>query len=424
MINGMVVGSPYRENSVVAIACSAANASRLNRFFTTLYLADWQNTVRSIPLFGARIERELSRRAFSGIPANGVASVATLPELLHVGARRLLGNRNPALAAQLMYWGKAKFDAAVARHVQHERPEVLVGMYAASLESFEAVHRYGGLAVLNFVNSHPAEHNRYLKELAGLKAPHHELIPDWVSRRVEMELELADLVLVPSRFVTEQLMAHGVPAEKLATLPYGVNLSAFFPRTQYSQEKERLECLYVGQISHRKGIPVLLDAARRCRDLPVHFRLIGPIVSADVLVGLPENMTYEGPSLPSGVADVMRQADMFVLPTLEDACALVVLEAMSTALPVVTTTNNGSGELIEDGQDGLIVAPGDAAALADAIHRLAVQPKLRAQLGDAARAKVQSTHSWETYGQLVLDTIESRLAVLKNDRDSARGKPQ
>jgi len=89
MIDGIVVGSPYRENAVVAIARSAANASRLNRFFTTLYLAHWQDAVQSMPLLGARFGQELGRRAFPGIPANRVASVATLPELLHVGARRI-----------------------------------------------------------------------------------------------------------------------------------------------------------------------------------------------------------------------------------------------------------------------------------------------------------------------------------------------
>jgi glycosyltransferase involved in cell wall biosynthesis len=154
---------------------------------------------------------------------------------------------------------------------------------------------------------------------------------------------------------------------------------------------------------------VLLDAARRCRDLPVHFRLIGPIVSPDVLVGLPENAVYEGASLPNGVADLMRQADIFVLPTLEDSFALVLFEAMATALPVVTTTNAGASELIEDGQDGLIVPSGDAAALAEAIRRLVEQPELRARLGEAARIKVQAAHSWESYGESVLSAIQSRL---------------
>ena len=408
------VSTPYRASSIVRIAQTAAARAQIDVFYTTLYMAHWQATANHLPLVGQRLAKELGRRAFPGIPGERVANLAMLPELLNVGARRLLGDRNPALAARLMYWVKAKFDTAVARRVQHERPAVLVGMYGASLESFEAVHRHGGLAVLNFVNSHPADHNRYLKELVGLKAPHHELIPEWVSRRVESELELADLVLVPSRFVAGQLTAHGVPAEKLATLPYGVNLSAFFPCKEYSQEKKRLECLYVGQISHRKGIPFLLEAARRCRDLPVHFRLIGPIVSGDVLVGLPENVTYEGPSLPSGVADVMRQADLFVLPTLEDSFALVLFEAMATALPVVTTTNAGASELIEDGQDGLIVPAGVTAALADAIRRLVEQAELRARLGDAARIKVQAAHSWESYGESVLNAIQSRLAGRTN----------
>jgi glycosyltransferase involved in cell wall biosynthesis len=105
----------------------------------------------------------------------------------------------------------------------------------------------------------------------------------------------------------------------------------------------------------------------------------------------------------------MRQADLFVLPTLEDSFALVLFEAMATGLPVVTTTNAGASELIEDSQDGLIVAPGDAAALADAIRRLVEQPELRARLGDAACIKVQAAHSWDSYGHSVLSAIQSRL---------------
>jgi glycosyltransferase involved in cell wall biosynthesis len=406
----LCVTTPYRENAIVAIGQAAARDAQLERFYTTLYLARLQGTVQRLPLVGSRLAQELGRRAFASIPAERVVNVAMLTELMHVGARRLLGDHRPSLAAGLMYLVKARFDNAVARRLRQTCPAALVGMYGASLESFRAVHRYGGLAVLNFVNSHPAEHNRYLKELAGLQAPHHELIPDWVSRRVEAELSLADLVLVPSRFVEEQLRTHGVASGKIAVLPYGVDLRAFHPAQQREPRYGPLECLYVGQISHRKGIRILLDAARRCRELPVRFRLIGPIVSADVLGDLPDNMVYEGASLPGGVAEAMRRADLFVLPTIEDACALVVLESMATGLPVVTTTNNGSGELIEDGRDGLIVPAGDAQALAEAIRNLVEQPELRHRLGEAARVKVQGAHSWESYGQSVLQVIENRMA--------------
>lgn len=399
------VSTPYRSSSIVNIARAAAASEQLQRFYTTLYLARWQEGARSVPLVGQGLARELGRRAFPGIPSAQVSNVATFSELAHVSVRRLVGHARPTLAAGFMYRVKAQFDSAVASQLLRYPSPVLVGMYGATLESFRTAQKQGGLAVLNFVNSHPAEHNRYLAELAGLKAPHHEFIPDWVCARVKQELGLADLVLVPSRFVAEQLLAEGVPTDKIATLPYGVDLRAFHPARQRKPGKGPLECLCVGQISHRKGIRVLLDAARRYRESQIRFRLIGPIVSAEVLEDLPDNVIYEGATLPGGVPEAMRRADLFVLPTIEDSFALVVFEAMATALPVITTAHAGSSELIDDGRDGLVVPPGDALALANAIARLVDQPELRHELGNAAREKVQDAHSWDTYGQRVLEAV-------------------
>jgi len=405
----LTVASPYRENAVLAIARSAAANATLRNFYTTLYLAHWQSIAQRLPLVGSRLAIELGRRTFAGIPMERIDSAATGSELVHVAARRLIGQRHPAVAAALMYRVKARFDARVAARLIRERPDAFVGMFGASQECFRSVQRYGGLAVLNFVNSHPAEHNRYLLELAGAPQRHHELIPDWVARRVEAELALADLVLVPSQFVAKQLVAHGTPMKKIAMLPYGVNLDAFFPAPARPKSPQMLTCLYVGQISHRKGIRFLLEAARHCADLALRFRLIGPVVSPELLRDLPPNVVYDGVSLPGGVPEAMRQADLFVLPTIEDACALVVLEAMACALPVVTTTNNGSGELIENGRDGLIVETGDSAALTSAFRRLVAQPDLRNALGAAARQKVQDAHSWESYGESVLAIIRGHL---------------
>ena len=405
----MICSTPYREGAIVSIAGIAASHARLERFYTTLYTARWQKSAKRLPLIGPKLAETFGRRAYAGIPMAQVTNLAVLPELVHIGTRRLLGSHWPVLATGRMYAVKARFDKAVARRLKRQPPDVLVGMYGASLESFRAIHEHGGMAVLNFVNSHPAEHNRFLIELAGLDAKHHEMIPAWVAARVEAELALADLVLVPSRFVAHQLLAHGVTADKIAMLSYGVDLRAFLPRPRSAPNKRSLECLYVGQISHRKGVRVLLDAARRCRGLPVRFRLIGPMVSAEAFEGgLPDNVIYEGPNLPGGVAEAMQRADFFVLPTLEDSFALVVFEAMATGLPVVVTSNAGSAELIEDGQDGLIVPAGDAAALTEAIRRLLEHPELRQQLGEAARAKVQGAHSWDAYGMSVLQAIDAR----------------
>jgi glycosyltransferase involved in cell wall biosynthesis len=247
-------------------------------------------------------------------------------------------------------------------------------------------------------------------ELAGLRVPHHELIPEHVARKVAREIELADLLLVPSQFVAKQIYGHDVPNKKVAVIPYGVDLQAFHPPAQRDPKQRPLECLFVGHIAHRKAVRTLLESARRCRNLLVRFRLIGPIVSPEVLDDLPDNVRYEGATAPGGVAEAMRQADLFVLPTLEDSFALVVFEAMATALPVITTSHAGSSELIEHGEDGVIIPPDGSKALTAAIELLLDQPDLRVRLGGAARHKVQDAHSWESYGRSVLDAINSRFA--------------
>ncbi|MBE3557387.1 MAG: glycosyltransferase family 4 protein [Firmicutes bacterium] len=399
------VSTPYRENSIMSIARAAATDHELCHFYTTLYLASYQAKAQRIPWVGSRLAQELGRRAFLNIPSDRVTAVATLPELVHVGVRRLLGMHGPTVTSELMYWVKARFDHAVAKRLLWEHPDVLIGMYGASLESFWVTHQHGGMTVLNFVNSHPAEHNRYLSELAGLHAPHHELIPDWMVDRVEHELELADLVLVPSNFVAKQLRAHHVASEKIAVLPYGVDLHAFHPDDLRTFERKTVECLFVGQISHRKGIRVLIEAALRSQGMPVRFHLIGPVVSSKLLQNLPDNIFYEGTRLPGSVAETMRKADLFVLPSFEDAYALVVLEAMASGLPLITTDHNGASELLENGHDGLIVPAGDVNALAKAIYDLVEKSELRSKLGNAARKKVEGTYSWEHYGKSVLQAI-------------------
>jgi glycosyltransferase involved in cell wall biosynthesis len=212
--------------------------------------------------------------------------------------------------------------------------------------------------------------------------------------------------------VVSILRAQGVPRARVAVVPYGVDLSAFRPRDEQYELRNgahsprgRLVGLYVGHICHGKGLSALLEAARLCRRLPVSFRLVGPIVSREVLHDVPDNVRYEGLLHPAAVPDAMRRADFFVLPTLDDSFGLVVLEAMASGLPVITTRHAGAAEYIDDGADGLVVAPGDARALAAAIARLVEDAPARRRLGEAALRKVRSSGSWEAYGERVLDLV-------------------
>lgn len=402
------VSTPYRAASIVAIARAAASHHQLRRFYTTLHFGRLADVASRVPLVGEGLRRQLDRRGFYGVPPEVISGAAPLAEIMHLALRRARAAQNPVVVRNLMYLAKRQFDQVVMRRLMRSPPRVFVGMYGASSSSLGVVRNLGSCGILNFVNSHPEEHNRYLRELGGVGGRHHELIPSWVAARVEAELESARVILVPSRFVLRQLEARGVPRDAILLVPYGVELRAYESIPSKHRNGGEVECLYVGQISHRKGISTLIEAARRCRKLPIRFTLVGPLVSPEVLDKLPDNVHYLGSSHPHGVPSAMARADLFVLPTLEDAFGLVVLEAMAAGLPVVTTANAGSSELIADGEDGLVVPPGDPTRLAEAFAQLVEDSSLRRRLGIAGRSKVAASHPWEDYGDEVVRRIVNR----------------
>jgi glycosyltransferase involved in cell wall biosynthesis len=399
---------------MLAIGRAAGRGGHLARMYTTLHTASLHAAAARIPQRAVReaFESQLVRRSFSGVPLEVVQPVAQLAQATHVLSTRI--PRAQSLASWLLYDSKKRFDRAVARRIVSESFDALIAINYSAAATFQRMRETGGLRVLDFIDSHPRYQNRYLRELCGLRDPHRELVSPDVIGRVENELEFADLIFVPSRFVADQLEAVGVPGNKLAIEPFGVDVSAFRPNGPGVVRHGRsthLRGLYVGQISYRKGVGVLLDAARRLRHSRVQLELVGPLVSPEVLHGMPESARYRGARLQEGVAQVMRDADFFLLPSVEDAFGLVALEAMASGLPVIVSDHAGASELISSGKDGFVVKAGDAGAIADAIGKLLEDEERRHEIGRAARARVEQGCSWEEYGDKVITLVTRHIGT-------------
>jgi len=403
----IAVATPFSEGSMLAIARAAAEQGQLATLFTTLHASRLPFALHMIPTkkLRRRVYGAIKRRSFAPIPSDRVVGVARLTETFHIISRRL--PRSQALATRMMYATKGAFDHAVAERVDLIEADAVVAMVASAELTLKAARQSERLGVLNFVNSHPFYHNLYLRELAGLSDSHHELIPDHVAKRVEMELHLADLVLVPSRFVANQLAELGVASGTVVVQPYGVDLSRFQPADQHQARRTGgpIRCLYLGQISHRKGIKILIDAARRFSGRQLNFTLVGPLVSPELLHNMPSNVRWLGAMAHDDAAYQMRSADVFVLPSIEDAYPLVTMEAMATALPVVVSDQAGTSELITSGVDGLIVQAGQVTPLVDALQQLLDDQPLRIAMGSAARRRIETDGSWDLYGLAVLNLI-------------------
>jgi glycosyltransferase involved in cell wall biosynthesis len=296
-----------------------------------------------------------------------------------------------------MYWVKARFDHAVAHALERDGADVVVGMWGSSLATFEAAGA-NCIKVLNYVNSRPEYHNRYLRELALLPPGHPEMVPARTSELVEREMAIADIILVPSEFVAAQMPEFG---HKVSIVPYGVDPVAFAERPATPQRGHSV--VFVGQISHRKGISTLFAAARRLPRLS--FKMIGPLVSPEVLDKLPANVHYAGKVVHNEVSAAMQSADIFVLPSFEDSYGLVTTEAMAAGLPVVVSGNCGTSELISHRENGMVFSAGNVDELAEAIDELASDAGLRNRVGAAGQRKVLKSFTWEQYADRVLSSF-------------------
>lgn len=106
-------------------------------------------------------------------------------------------------------------------------------------------------------------------------------------------------------------------------------------------------------------------------------------------------MVFEGAVNPDRIRAVYESADVFELASFAEGIPVVLMEAMAMEIPCVATFITGIPELIRDGLDGLLVAPSDVAALADAIGRLMDDTELRHRLGRAGRQRVVEHYNLE-----------------------------
>jgi alpha-maltose-1-phosphate synthase len=211
----------------------------------------------------------------------------------------------------------------------------------------------------------------------------------------QAEHELATCIVVPSTFAANTLVENGVARERIRVNPFGVDIRRFSPRPRAPRSPMRF--CFVGSISVRKGVPLLLDAWKRLNLSDAELWLVGPASSAAAtLTRGYRNVEYKGAIPNSELPETLRECDVFVFPSFFEGFAQVVPEAMACGLPVITTTSAGA-DIIEHGRNGWIVGPGDEEALIAAIENCLANPGALAEVGAAARQSVE-TLTWDHYG--------------------------
>lgn len=212
----------------------------------------------------------------------------------------------------------------------------------------------------------------------------------------------ASAVACITDFTRSQLMRLVDPAEwpKLQLVPMSVDVDRFAPPIPARAHNGALRVLFVGRLVPEKGPSVLVDALHSLsREVEVEARIAGsgPLfeeLQADIRSrGLQSRIHLIGAVGQDDILDLYHWADVFCLPSFQEGLPVVLMEAMATGLPVITTPIAGIPELVHDHLTGCLVPPGRADVLAATMAKLAGSHEQRHALGSSARLAVVHRHS-------------------------------
>lgn len=232
---------------------------------------------------------------------------------------------------------------------------------------------------------------------------HGSELRDIEKHRLTEKVTCAAFVACVSKYGRAQLMLSCQPEhwDKLRIVRCGIP-QVNDSNAVRSEGPARLLC--VARLSLEKGHLVLLDALATLRDrgVDVQCTLVGdgPMRSAieerAQELRLTASLTFTGSLEPKRVAQMYKSADAVVLASLSEGVPVVLMEAMARGRPVVATRVGGVPELVEDGRSGLVVAPGDADALADALLRVLNDPEWATTMGQNGARRVREEFHAET----------------------------
>jgi len=306
----------------------------------------------------------------------------------------------------------ARVVAAVAPDVVHlqDRRAGLVGRLLAAARALPSVYTLHGVpdqladlvpGNLAIAPARPGDRWRYLR-LEGLlaRAPR-------------------SAVVTPCRALAAYARDHvGVPADRVHAVPNGVGRRWLErpvpdPGPDAASMPGRLagtpvQVTWLGLMQPVKRVPDLVAAVDRVPG--VRLRLVGDgperarIEAVVAAAAHPERISLAGFS--DDPAEALRGADVVALPSAAEACPMALLQAMALGIPVLGTRVGGVPELVRDRREGLLVGPGDVAALSGALAELAADAGLRRRLGRQARRRALDHHSIDRTTRALVDVYE------------------
>ncbi len=225
-------------------------------------------------------------------------------------------------------------------------------------------------------------------------------------------LDHAGAVLIGCRSFADEVCGRlGTDPARFTIVPGAVDTNRFVPADAGQSAAVARTLLYHGRVDARKGVLDLIDAMRLLRERGTRPDLvisgIGPDLDQAATriaeYGLGDQIRMTGHIEYETVPQIYHQAGIFVSPTYAEGFSNTILEAMASGLACVSCRAVGVVDCLRDGQNGLLVDPGDVAGLAQAIEGVWRDAALRERLAQTALAECRRVYSWSAVGRQIMD---------------------
>lgn len=304
-------------------------------------------------------------------------------------------------------------DSRAARRLSSGKFDLLHTWSGDCLESLRSANRLGIPSVLEIPTWHrnkgKVKKDRTWSEIQRDAAPFPRSVLNrlLVTRQQVMEeYARATLILVLSEKAKETFLVAGIPREKLFPTSRGVDVDRFTPACQ---PPGIFRVVFVGSLIKRKGVHHLLDAWKKLALPDSELVLVGS-PSKEIrphLATAPSNVVVRG--FVGDVAAELRRAAVHVFPSECEGSAKATYEASACGLAQITTRE--SGDVVVDGETGLLIPPNDPEALAFALRRLHSDRDLAARMGRAGRARVVGNFTWDHFRARLLSAYSRALEL-------------
>ena len=300
---------------------------------------------------------------------------------------------------QLMsVYNKKNIDRLVCNFLdKNNEADVLLGLSGVSLNSGRKILDKKKIFICERASSHILYQDNLLADEYKIHNRKYNRIHNWIIENEQKEYEMADIILVPSNFVKNTFDKKNI--NKVNVLNFNVNTQNFFKDTNIKKSQKYFDILFVGGITLRKGLHYLIDAFNKFKHPNKRLNIVGDhSFDKDFFEKKfnNEKIVYHGHIDHLKLNELYNKAHVFVLPSIEEGFATVILQAAAAGCPVIVSENTGASEFVENNKIGYSVPIRDPIIIKNKLDILSENNNLLDEFSHNA-TKTMKEKTWSNY---------------------------